>query len=180
MRTRPIAAPADAAAILRERARLLARPPQPAAAAGTIELLEFRLARAAYALEMRHVGAVLPLADLTPLPCTPAFVAGIVNVRGRVVAAIDIQSFLELPAEGLTDLHHIILLRADGMEFGLLADTIAGVRSHPAASLLPAPPALAGVRPGYQQRLTVDGAVLLDIERLLADPGLQVQDEANP
>lgn len=180
MRIQPAAPPADATALLRERARVLARPPQPAAAAGTIELLEFRLGRAAYALELRHVGAVLPLADLTPVPCTPAFVAGVVNVRGRILAAIDIQGFFELPAEGLTDMHHIILLRGNGLEFGLLADTIAGVRAHPAGSLQPAPPALAGARPGYQQRLTADGAVLLDIERLLADPGLVVQEEANP
>ena len=70
----------DAREILRERARALSRPRKQAPVAeASLELLEFRLAQESYALETRHVREVYPLKDLTPLPCTPPFVLGIVN-----------------------------------------------------------------------------------------------------
>lgn len=180
MSKRPLQPTSDAAAILRERARVLARPDAPPAAVASIELLAFRLARAAYAVETRYVAEVLPLLELTPVPCTPAFVAGVVNVRGRITAVIDCQKFLDLPAEGLTDLHHVILVRAGGMEFGLLADAIAGVRLEPAGSLQPLGPALAGARSECLQGMTADRLVVLDLQRMLADPRLVVHQEVNP
>ena len=111
--TRASSTPAtpDAREILRARARALARPRERAAVAeASLELLEFRLAQESYALETRHVREVYPLRDLTPLPCTPPFVLGIVNVRGRITPVIDIKKFFDLPDKGLTDLHRIILV----------------------------------------------------------------------
>src|SRR6476661_1276514 len=98
--------------ILRARPVALAASRQRAAPAGpTLDLLEFRLAHESYAVETRYVEAVVPLKDLTPLPCTPPFVLGIVNVRGRIVPVIDVRRFFDLPQHGLMDLHRIILVR---------------------------------------------------------------------
>src|SRR5882724_8355786 len=103
---------AEAARILRARDHTRARAPRPAPAAGTmLELLEFRLATERYALETRHVQGVHPLRELTPLPCTPPFLLGIVNVRGRILPVLDLKKFFDLPEKGLTDLHRIILIR---------------------------------------------------------------------
>src|ERR1035441_10847869 len=94
----------DARKILRERARALSRPrKQGPVAEASLELLEFRLAQECYALETRHVREVYPLRDLTPLPCTPPFVLGVVNVRGRITPVIDIKKFFDLSDRGLTD-----------------------------------------------------------------------------
>ena len=80
----------DATQILRARARVLARPRKQAPATETLlELLEFRLARERYAVEVRYVREVYPLKDLTPLPSTPPFVLGVVNVRGRILPVLD-------------------------------------------------------------------------------------------
>src|SRR5687768_2140813 len=90
----------DAKQILRARAQALARPARhvPLAEA-SLEVLEFRLAQERYALETRYVREVYPLKDLTRLPCTPPFVLGIVNVRGRITPVIDIKKFFDLPDE---------------------------------------------------------------------------------
>lgn len=91
----PSAALSDSAQILRDRAHLLARPPEQAATADTqLEVLEFRLAQERYAVETRHVREVCPLKDLTPLPCTPPFVLGVVNVRGCILPVLDLKIFL--------------------------------------------------------------------------------------
>ena len=100
--------------ILRARAEVLARPlVDDRAADEQIELVEFSLASETYAVESSFVREVYSLNDLTPLPCTPAFVLGIVNVRGEIVSVIDIKKFFDLPQKGLTDLHKAIILQSE-------------------------------------------------------------------
>ena len=78
--------------ILRERAlALAAEPGETQTLAQSIEVVEFLLAHERYAVESAYVREVYPLENLTPLPCTPAFVLGIVNLRGEIVSVIDLR-----------------------------------------------------------------------------------------
>ena len=171
-------APSAAAQILHSRAQALARPPERAPLAETfLEVLEFRLAQERYAVETRYVHEVRPLKDLTPLPCTPPFVLGIVNVRGHILPVLDLKTFFDLPQNGLTDLHCIILVRERDLEFGLLADVIVGVRSIPVESLQASLPTLTGIRSDYLKGVTAERLVVLDLARLLADPRILVHED---
>jgi purine-binding chemotaxis protein CheW len=171
---------AEADGILRARARALAHRPAPAPAPSTmLELLEFRLASERYALETRHVQNVHPLRDLTPLPCTPPFVLGIVNVRGRILPVVDLKKFFDLPERGLTDLHRIILVQGNDLELGLLADVIVGVRSVAADSLQASLPTLSGIRADYLKGIGEERLVVLDVERILSDPRIIVHEEVD-
>jgi purine-binding chemotaxis protein CheW len=168
----------DPRQILRARAQALARMPErPPVAEGLLELLEFRLAQERYALESQYVQEVHPLRDLTPLPCAPPFVLGIVNVRGRILPVLDLKKFFDLPEKGLTDLHRMILVRGGDLELGLLADVIVGVRSVPADSLQPSLPTLTGIRSDYLKGVTAERLVVLDLARILADPKIMVHEE---
>lgn len=175
-----IPAAPDARHILRARAQALARPLEHfEVAESSLQLLEFRLARESYALETRHVREVYPLKNLTPVPCTPSFVLGIVNVRGRITPVIDIKKFFDLPDQGLTDLHSVILLRSNDLELGLMADVVVGVRTIPLDSLQPTLPTLTGIRADYLKGVTAQRLVVLDLDRLLADPKIIVQEEVD-
>lgn len=170
--------PAESQRILRERAQALARQPRRAPAADSmLELLEFRLAKERYAVETRHVQEVHPLRELTPLPGTPSFLLGIVNVRSRIVPVLDLKRFFGLPEQGLTDLHRIILVKGNDLELGLLADVVTSVRSVPADSLQPSLPTLTGIRADYLKGVTEERLVVLDLERVLADPKIIVHEE---
>ena len=171
---------AEAERILRARAQALAQPASSAPPSGsTLELLEFRLASERYAIETRHVQDVHPLRDLTPLPCTPPFVLGIVNVRGRILPVLDLKKFFDLPEPGLTDLHRIIQVRGNDLEFGVLADVIVGVRRVAAASLQPSLPTLEGIRAAYLKGIGEERLVVLDVDAILADPKLIVDEEVD-
>jgi purine-binding chemotaxis protein CheW len=168
----------DTGQVLRARARALARTRErPPAAETLLELLEFRLSQECYALETRHVQEVCPLKELTPLPCTPAFVLGIVNVRGRILPVLDLKQFFGLPEQGLTDLHRIILVRGNDLELGLLADVIVGLRSVPADNLQPSLPTLTGIRSDYLKGVTAERLIVLDLDRILSDPRIIVHEE---
>lgn len=172
--------PATAAAeeILRARAKALARPLDDGQASTTaLELLEFRIGRARYAVETKNVCEVHPLRNLTPLPSTPPLVLGIVNVRGRIVPVFDLVKLFDLPEHGVTDLHKIVVVEGSGMELGLLTDAAVEVRLLPEESLQPPLPTSAGIRGDYLKGITADGLVVLDVERLLADPRIIVHDD---
>lgn len=170
---------AEAQQILRERALALARAPSNGAIApdNRLELLEFRLAAERYAVESRFVQEVHPLRDLTPLPGTPPFVPGIVNVRGQILPVYDLKKLFDLPEPGLTDLHRVLHVRGHGMELGLLADTVVSVRAIAADRLQPSLPTLTGIRAEYLKGITDDRLVVLDLDRILSDPKIVVHDE---
>ena len=174
----PTASIPGAGQILRARAQALARPPETAPDEGaSLEVLEFSLALERYAVETRFVREVHPLRDLTPLPCTPPFVLGIVNVRGRILPVLDIKKFFDLPDQGLTDLHRIILVHGNDLELGLLADAIVGTRTIPVDDLQPPLPTLTGIRDEYLKGVTAECLVVLDLDRILSDPEIIVHEE---
>ena len=164
--------------LLKARAQALAREPEKAQDADArMQVLEFFLAHEKYAVESRHIREVYPLENLTPLPCTPPFVLGIVNLRGEIVSVLDIKKFFDLPETGLTDLNKVIVLQSGAMLFGILADTIVGVRRIPVAEIQPSLPTLAGIREKYLRGITPDRTVLLDAGKLLADEQIIVQEQ---
>jgi len=168
--------PDETKRILRERAlALAAEPGRTQSLAQSIEVVEFLLAHEHYAVESSHVREVHPLENLTPLPCTPAFVLGIVNLRGEIVSVIDLRKFFDLPQTGLPDLNKVIVLKSGNMEFGILADAILGVRRIPIAGIQPSLPTLTGIREKYLKGITPERTVVLDAEKLLTDEGIVVQ-----
>jgi purine-binding chemotaxis protein CheW len=167
----------DIQRILKERAQILAREAVPAEAADAgIEVIEFLLAHERYAVALEYVREVYPLEDITPLPCTPSFVLGIVNVRGEILSVIDLKKFFDLPEKGLTDLNKVIVLESRDMVFGIIADAISGVRRIQRAGIQPSLPTLTGIREDYLLGVTAERVVILDAEKLLTDEKLIVQE----
>lgn len=170
----------DPGTILRARARVLARSPDIVPErASFIEVLDFRLADERYAVETRHVREVYPLKDLTPLPGTPGFFRGLVNVRGHIVPVVDLKKFFDLPDLGLTDLHRVVLVEGGDITLGLLADAVVGVRAIPVDSLQPTLPTLNGIRSDYLKGVTAERVVVLDVTRILTDRKLMVHEEVD-
>jgi purine-binding chemotaxis protein CheW len=120
---------------------------------------------------------VAVLESLTPLPCVPAFVLGIVNLRGEMLSVIDLKRFFELPDKGLGDLNKIIVLRSEEVLFSVLADAIVGVRRVMLADIHPSLPTLTGIRKDYLKGITPERLIVLDAEKLLADERIVVREE---
>ena len=163
--------------ILKARAQALAQAPEQVAATECLEVVTFLLAYETYGIETAYVREVYPLKDLTPLPCTPPFVAGIVNVRGQVISVIDIKKFFDLPEKGLTDLNKVIILSDGVMEFGILADAVVDVRHIPLGEIQSGLPTLTGIREDYLRGVTAERLVILDAAKLLTDNNIIVHEE---
>jgi purine-binding chemotaxis protein CheW len=137
------------------------------------EVVAFRLGDTGYAIPARYIREVQMLGNYTPLPFTPPFVVGLVNVRGRLLAVLDIRPLLDMPPIPPQPNTFLLVLTANSMEVALLADTVSQVRraDDDLAPLLStaAGRGVAWVR-GVDRRLTL----ILDPPMLLADPRLIV------
>ena len=159
--------------ILNARAQVLAREPEPDVTNDeSVEILEFRLADENYGIETSFVRDVHPLKAFTPLPGLPPFVFGIVNVRGQILSVVDLKKVFELPDKGLSDLNKLIIVRGAILEFGILVDAIAGIRSILFNDIQPSLPTLTGIRQEYLRGVTGERLVVLDAAKLLADKAL--------
>ena len=97
--------PDETKAILKARAKALAREQEPdQCEQDRLEVIEFVLADEKYAVESSFVREVYPFREFTPIPGAPPFVLGIINVRGHIVSVVDLKKFFGLPEKGLTDL----------------------------------------------------------------------------
>src|SRR5712691_11870622 len=164
--------------ILKARATALAREPEKKKSReACLEVVEFGLAKECYALETSYVLEVYPFRELTPLPCTPPFVLGILNVRGRILSVIDLRKFFDLPDTRITDLHKIIVVYTGELEVGILADIVLGVQSIPLSDLQPSLPTLTGVREAYLKGVTASRLLVLDAGKILSDKKMVVHEE---
>ncbi len=163
---------------LKARARVLARKPseQEQPSGDVLAVTEFLLALERYALEFRFIREICPLKELTPLPCTPPFVLGIMNLRGQILSVIDFRQYVGLPVKGITEQNRVVILKSGDMEFGILADAILGMRTLPRREIRQQP-FQTGILAHLIMGIAPDGCIVLDGEKILADRKIVVEEE---
>lgn len=154
--------------ILRERAARIARE----TGAGTkvadqLHLVEFLLYPEKYAVETTFVREVIATKELTPLPGTPAYLIGILHLKGSVVSVIDLKTLLGLKEIGLTGTNKLILLKNDQVEFGILVDEVTGLSSVDEDQIAGPPLTLSSRAAEFIKGLTPSGTIVLDAARML-------------
>lgn len=170
---------AQRTAILQARARALAVDHAVPDPGPEIDVLEFLIGGDGYALEMRYVQEVHALNGLTPLPCAPDFVRGIVNLHGRILSVTDLLPLFGLPQKPLSATDKLIVLREGSMNFGVLADEICGVRRLPLHAMQAVPVTATGIPPGWTGGVTPERHLLLDAKSLLTDKTVVVDQETS-
>jgi purine-binding chemotaxis protein CheW len=172
--------PEQARQVLEERARALARVPAAGPSAGeAIEVVVFTQGGEPYALETRYVREVVRLTDCTPLPGAPPFLVGVLNLRGELLAVLDLRSFLGFEGAG-GERAWVLVLGAERAEFGLRVDAALEVRRLRLDEVLP-PPDSGGPRRDHVRGVTAEALIVLDGGELLRDERLFIdQGDAEP
>lgn len=119
-----------------------------AASGNLVNLACFELAGRLYALDVSHVREIVRMAEITPLPMSPALIEGVVELRDGVVPVIDLGRALGGEPCQISARARIAVLEIDELVVGLVVEQAAEVLSLDAASLVD-PPSLA-TQAGYE------------------------------
>ena len=171
-------APEERIKILKKRAEVLSRKAKPIEEKEEeIAVVEFTLAHENYAIESKYISEVYPLKEFTPIPCTPDFVLGIINLRGSILSILDFKKFFGLPDKGIADFNKIIIINSEFNRFGILSDSIIGIRSVRANEIQPPLPTLTGIGREYLKGVLEDRIIVLDAAKIISDPKIIVHEE---
>lgn len=162
--------------ILQERALVLAQEETPETAVNDIQVVEFMLDGEHYAVESKYVDRIAFVENLTPVPCTPAFVSGVISLRGVIVPVFDSKKLFGMPHGNTTDFGNVIVLQSGEMRFGILADAIIGARHIASTDIQCWSATLSGVDKNYLKGVTSGHMAVLDAEKLLMDENLVVDE----
>jgi purine-binding chemotaxis protein CheW len=142
---------------------------------GNKEFVTMRVGGQLFGIDVMHVHDVLRGLTLTPVPLAPAAIAGSLNLRGRIVTALDMRLYLGLPPREtpLSDKTKIISVVVEQKDeyFTLIVDSVGEVIALDCTQMEKTPATLvdrwrditAGIYPMQGELL-----VILDVAKLLS------------
>ena len=138
------------------------------------EFVTFKIGGQTFGASVEEIHDVFRPANMTPVPQSAPEVAGVLNLRGRIVTAIDARSRLGLPPDKTLDVDRLAIgVERDGESFGLIIDEIGEVLRLDEDDLEENPVNLDGVWASVSKgvyRLDKSLLVIMDIDRMLAPP----------
>lgn len=139
------------------------------------QYLTFMLAGEEYGIDILKVQELRGWENVTPIPNTPSYVLGVINLRGVVVPIIDLRKRFKIKEIGSTATTVVIIVKLDSEEgkervMGIMTDAVSEVYSISKENLKPAPELEASIAIDFVKELaTIEGkmVILLDINRLI-------------
>lgn len=91
------------------------------------KFLTFYLGTEEYGIEILKVQEIIGVLPITPVPRTPHFIKGVINLRGHIIPVVDIRLKLTMPETAQTEETCIIVVKAHGLEMGIVVDRVSEV-----------------------------------------------------
>ncbi|WP_448247495.1 chemotaxis protein CheW [Thalassotalea agariperforans] len=92
-----------------------------------LQWVTFKLDSETYGINVMQVQEVLRYSEIAPVPGAPAYVLGIINLRGNVVTVIDTRSRFGLVSAEITDNTRVVIIESEKQVIGILVDSVAEV-----------------------------------------------------
>jgi purine-binding chemotaxis protein CheW len=131
--------------------------------------LTFALGRESFGLEISYVKEIVNMQPVTELPEVPAYVKGIINLRGKIIPVIDMSLKFGKELSAYTDRTCIIVVDIQDISVGLIVDNVAEVLTIDDGNIVPPPSVKTGAHNRYIKAIGKTGSdvkLLLDCEKL--------------
>lgn len=142
-----------------------------------IQVACFRLQDDLYAVDIMRIKEIIRPQKLTPLPQAPAFIEGIINLRGAVIPVIDLRKRFDMPTRELTGATRLLIVRMATQTLGLVVDDVTEVITVPVKDIKPPPVVSDAAIVNHLLGVCLSGddmVMLLDIDRLLTKSEISV------
>lgn len=134
------------------------------------KVIVFELENKEYAIEIDVVQGIERLMNITRVPQTPAYVKGVINLRGVVTPVIDLRERFGLVERALDDSVRIIIVSLETYDVGLIVDMANDIVDVPIESIEAQPEVVGSISSEFISGVAnVDNRlfVLLDLEKVL-------------
>ena len=137
--------------------------------------LTFKLGEEVYGIEILKVQEIIGLMRVTPVPRTPHFIRGVINLRGKIIPVVELRLNFGLESIADTEKTCIIVIQVETarakVTMGILVDEVSEVLDVAGDAIEPAPSFGSAVDTRFIKGMGKIGqkvVVLLDIDRVLA------------
>lgn len=135
------------------------------------KFLTFTLGNENYGLEIQFVTEIIGIQAITEVPELPAYIKGIINLRGNIIPVMDVRiRFGKAPME-YNDRTCVVVIEIQNISIGLIVDSVSEVISIPDQEIVP-PPKMNKIENRFIKGIGTSGnevKLLLDSEKLLND-----------
>lgn len=148
-----------------------------------LQQLTFDLAGEEYGVEILAVREIRGWSRVTRIPQTPAYLLGVLNLRGAIVPIMDLRLRFGLERESYGDSTVVIIVALGERLFGIVVDAVSDVIDIDPASVKPVPDMGAVVDTRYLKGLATHVermVMLLDVEKLMRPEDVETLDAALP
>lgn len=126
-----------------------------------IKVIVFQLMDMEYAINVDAVQSIEKVLSITRIPKTPAYVKGVINLRGLVTPIVDLRERFGLASSEMDDSTRIIIVTLEDYEVGLIVDAANDVLDIPVDSIVPQPEVVGSIESDFISGVAKIGKHLL-------------------
>lgn len=144
---------------------------------GGRELISFRIGDQEFCVDIMLVREIRGWTPATPLPQSPAFVKGVINLRGAVLPIVDLGARLGLGMAEPSARHVIIVVQVERQIVGLLVDAVSDIITVTDDMVQPTPDVASDLARNFVKGLlAIDGRMVsfISLDRVLPDQDLEM------
>ena len=144
------------------------------------KFLTFVLGNEEYGIEILKVREIIGIMEITPVPQTPDYMKGVINLRGKVIPIIDLRLKFAMPEVEHTKETCIIVAEVGTAQVGIIVDSVSEVTDIKGEDIEEAPSFGQGIDTNFIMGLGKTKkkiVILLDIERVLATEELKMAEQ---
>lgn len=134
------------------------------------KFLTFQIGAEAFGIPIQFVTEIIVIHRITEVPDTPAFVRGVINLRGKVIPVIDVRHRFGMELRDYDDRTCIIVVDFEETAVGLIVDTVNEVVDIPEEQIDPPPRSHSGLKSSYimgMGKINKQVNILLDLKEVL-------------
>ncbi len=132
--------------------------------------LTFQLGNEIFGIEISYVTEIIGMQEITEVPEVPAYIKGIINLRGKIIPLIDVRLKFHKEEAMYNDRTCIIVININDILAGLIVDQVTEVRAILEGDIAPPPDNRTGIENRYIKGIgKVNNGVtlLLDCEKIM-------------
>ena len=136
-----------------------------------LQLVVFQLGGEEFGVEIMQVQEIIRMPEITRIPQSPEYVEGVINLRGKIIVVINLDTKFDLHSKELDDDSRIIIVEVGDNVVGMVVDSVSEVMRLASSSVEPAPEIISTkIKADYLKgvgKLDERLLILLDLERVL-------------